>query len=432
MKVIAIIVILALLSGNKEAIGQTEIEVKPKTNIEMEELVKLVKGYNDYLLKIRRHIHQYPGVRFSDEETKTLDFIRNELRVIKENNPDSHRLVWMLLDGGLVADMRVNDDYDIILFRADVDALSMKEKTGLSFASKTPGVFHGCGHDIHAAMLLTAIKAMMENDLPLKHNLRFVFQRAEENPIDGTSGGKMLVYESKVNKGASEAYGLHVWAHEPGKNGSFMSRPDSMLGNSDRIKVDITAPGNHAAFPYDKSDALTVGLAFCEKMNQLANTLEKSNPGEYSLAPTEFHSGESSNVRPQEAELWFAGRNYLPLDKRDQFHQKIKEMAKKVEKNFLDTEIKVTPIYGHPTLINTPEVYDDVKKLLDESDLETESVKRQLGGEDFAHYLNEVPGNMWLLTAWQEGCGDHHTSTFNPDESVFWKGVLFWLLLATN
>jgi metal-dependent amidase/aminoacylase/carboxypeptidase family protein len=76
-----------------------------------------------------------------------------------------------------------------------------------------------------------------------------------------------------------------------------------------------------------------------------------------------------------------------------------------------------------------------VRNILEKAAQKTAETELLMGGEDFAHYLElhgGVSGSMWFLGAWQQDTGDHHAPTFNPDETVFWRGVLFWLLLACS
>jgi len=425
---------LIMLLGIR-AIGQSNSqEINQKNHIDMKETLETLKQladkYDPYLQETRSLIHRYPGVRFSPKEDATLELIKSELaRYINSDLVFNISLI-SALDGGLVLDVIFNPDYDWLIFRADVDALEITEKTGLDFSSKYPGLMHACGHDIHAAMLLTACRIMLtEPGLPIKHNIRFVFQRAEENPIDGLSGGKLLVHEG-ICKEMKAAYALHIWTKPELPAGTFMSCPGPMLGNSDRLKITITAPGGHVANPDDGSSAIDVSFTVYQEMRKIYAGLSKDS---VSLSPAIINSGKQSNVRPQEAELWFACRNYLPTGEREAFHQMIRErLEKEVGLHHPDAKIVVESIYGHPTLSNDSASYQNVVEILSAAGETTAVAKKILGGEDFAHYLNQIPGCMFMLGAYQPGSGDVHTSTFNPDPAVFKKGVLFWLLLATN
>jgi metal-dependent amidase/aminoacylase/carboxypeptidase family protein len=100
---------------------------------------------------------------------------------------------------------------------------------------------------------------------------------------------------------------------------------------------------------------------------------------------------------------------------------------------YADATVEVESVYGHPTLFNSEVSYQHSRALLEAAGQQTARASLTMGGEDFAHYLEMrggVPGCIWMLGAQQDGTGDHHTPPFNPDEAVFWRGVLFWLVLT--
>ena len=134
---------------------------------------------------------------------------------------------------------------------------------------------------------------------------------------------------------------------------------------------------------------------------------------------------------PAQAELWYGFRTLFPGERHMEMTGKLIAEVKAVADS-MGAELEVTPFYGHPALHNDPEVFSRVSALLSRNGQEVREIPPLLGGEDFAHYLDSVPGAMFLLDAYKPGSGGQHSPTFNPDEGVFWKGVLFWALLATN
>lgn len=380
------------------------------------------QSVEDYVIATRKALHKMPEVRW--EETKTLAFILSEINQLADN-----RIRVSELKGGLAVNIDFDPSYDRILFRADVDALPIQEATGLDFASEIPGKMHACGHDTHAAMLLGAYKAIMEGKVTPTHNLRLVFQRAEENPLT-KSGGATLVEEG-VCDGITNAHALHIWVEGKHQNGAFLSRPGCMLANSDRMQVLIEATGGHVALPENGSNAIDIGVRICQDMEGFA--LRKLGPIEYvSLVPAVFKAGEGSNVMPDTAELWFGVRQFLAPEKREQFAEALKQRIHDIVAMYEGASVEVNYIKGHPMTFNDTRDYELINSLLNNSGETTEELELLLGGEDFGHYLRRVPGSMWCLMATQPGSGATHTPTFNPDESLFWKGVYFWLLLATN
>jgi amidohydrolase len=292
---------------------------------------------------------------------------------------------------------------------------------------------HACGHDIHCAMLLGAMKAIAQRHVVPSVNLRFVFQRAEENP--GTapnpiSGGKRLVEEG-ILEGVHDVHGLHIWTHPGTESGTFYCVPGQAMANSDRIKMVITCSGGHVMNPEHGSNAIDIATDVCNGLKGFA--LRTLGPDEaVSLVPAIFTSGTGSNIRPASAELWFGNRNFLKPEMRASFAERIADHVRRIVIQYPDASVEVQPIEGHPMLFNDPDDVARVEVTLKAQGLSTQQYRRLFGGEDFAYYLQQRPGSFWFLSGLRDGCGDHHTPTFNPDESAFHLGTAFWLALATE
>ncbi|MBU4027084.1 amidohydrolase [Patescibacteria group bacterium] len=398
-------------------------------NAMSEKLKELARGVEEYVLRVRRYLHSMPELRWQEE--KTLAYIINEVKTITADSNVGTFEIYTHYKGGIAVDLIINPDFDRVLFRADVDALPVQEETGLSFSSTVHGVSHACGHDINAAMLLGAIKLIAEGKIIPKHNFRFVFQRAEENPIT-ESGGVALVREN-VLFDISSAYALHVFTENESKPGQFQTRKGGMLSNSGRVKIEAECIGGHVAMPHNGSNASDILADLIVGLRHFAITnLGPLEP--ISFVPASVGAGEpnASNVRPGKATLWYAFRHLLSAEKAEQVRKALDSRAKAIVSAYPDAKVSIKHFAGHPALINNPSVTESVMNLLTEAGEEVVEIDPVFGGEDFAHYLAQVPGNMMMLGAWQEGSGGHHTKNFNPDESIFWKGVLYWLLLATN
>jgi amidohydrolase len=395
-------------------------------------LIELARSVEQYVIDIRRELHQMPETRW--EEERTLEYIY-------QSAPDTSLLTYCPGEGGIWFDLDVDPSYDRIIFRADVDALDVDggEQTGLPFASEFEGKMHACGHDVHSAILLGTMKAIASGEIRPKHNLRFVFQRAEENPglpPRPESGGEVLVKADGVLDGIVAAYGLHIWNQPAGKPGVFYCRPGAALANSGRVRMLIKCAGGHAAMPEIGSNAIDVAADLVVKLRGLPERVLPE--GTFcKFAPVISLSGRpgATNVRPGVAELWFGNRQYMkPNDLQIWKGAIVAAADKAIDKDrYGEAMVEVQFIDGHPVLINTPERFDYVSDILVNAGERVETHEPIGGGEDFAHYLmpgSGRPGGFWFLGAHTPWTGDHHSGTFNPDERVFWKGVLFWLLLA--
>ncbi len=395
------------------------------------DLLRLAEELAPTARQLRESLHQIPELRWEEEET--LEFIRKYVASCSARNPTT---VWdfstrpFQYTGGLVIDARFNESAKRIGLRADVDGLLITEETGLPFASRNKGKMHACGHDFHAAWLLTALEAAMSGKVKPVHNLRFVFQRAEENPIT-ESGGARLVKEG-VCEGVSQFTGLHIGA--TGEKGKLFSRPGRMMANSDRVRIQIACRGGHVAAPERNSNAIDIMTDIHVALRGLAvRHLGALEP--CSLVPAISNSGTASNVRPGTGEIWYANRQFLDDEKRLAFEAKIDSVVRGLVAQYPDASVELEFVHGHPALFNDESAFETVRANLLEAGLSVDDVDPILGGEDFAHYGRACPSSYWLLGAAQDGVGenspDHHEATFNPAD-VHKEGVAFWLAVMTG
>lgn len=392
----------------------------------MNDLKEVAREQQDFVVGVRQELHQIPEVRW--EEAKTLKAIEMYIDWITKLD-DRALVATHEMRGGLAVDVDFAGCTDRILFRADVDGLPIVEATGLPFAS-TNGRMHACGHDTHPAMLLGAFRAIMMGKVKPTKNLRLVFQRAEENPVT-PSGGDVLVNEEDVTDDVAAVYGLHIWAS--GVPGVFYSRPGAILGNSGRLGIEITCSGGHVAFPNLGVNAIRVSHAVAQAMDQFnAISLPPTEPHTLEPACSIAGSPEATNTMPGKAVLWYGARSMLPRERHKAWLEDIIFVVRMAVNQFSGAKVEFTPILGHPATLNTPAEVARLSSLLKGAGEIYEECPPELGGEDFAHYLMRRPGVFTFLGGHREGAGDHHASTFNPDEDVFWRGVHYWLLLATN
>lgn len=376
-----------------------------------------------YLEEIRNHLHAYPETRW--EEHHTLDFIKKELLKIKPTNGRTLH-IYENYSGGLVVDLNVPKKTDRLLFRADVDALSVTEQPGQTPRSKIEGKMHACGHDVHSAILLAAIRVLATSEEAVsQHHIRAIWQRAEENPGSKPiteSGAFRLISEGVLDQ-VDKVYGLHVWMKE--KAGVFTSRGEEFFANSARLEFAVQCKGGHASQPEEAVSAIDVGSEVLTVLKNLS--LEKN----LNLVPTIFQSGTASNIIPSESKITVSFRNFFSAETRQLVLDQIKDRIQSIERKYSAIiHFNLNP--GHPVTKNNTVVVNQVSSLLLSTQEIVKSSEVILGGEDFSYYLQKRPGAFWLLGTEHEGSGDHHSPTFNPNPSVFWKGVKFWLAIALH
>jgi len=417
-----------LLLRNKNTTKTQKTDIM-NTNIDV---VSVAQSVQPYVVEVRRVLHQIPETRYETQGTR--EYIRKE--VDKILFPVDHGLTAIHESkGGIVVDVTIDQTLPRVAFRADFDALPVPDKTGLPFASKNEGKSHACGHDAHVAMLLGFLKCVAEGKVTPKHNLRLVFQDAEENPgvaPEPISGGEMLA-KSNVLDGVQEIYGLHIWCNaKRGTPGVFFSRPGGFMGNSGRIKFVLKSSGGHVMEPSGGVNALRVVSAVMNRLDTfIARHLDPTTQPA-TLEPTIVESGKASNVMPGNATVWYGFRTAEPREKHLALMDEIEAEVKQVATSLGAELVECQKMGGHPALINDAKAYEKVVGLLQGAGQKFEIHPPVLGGEDFAHYLYQKPGCFTFLGVYQPGSGDHHQGNFNPDETVFWQGVLYWTLLATN
>lgn len=387
-------------------------------------LVNLAKAEQNYILKVRRDLHQIPELSWQEE--KTLNYIKNEIYQFLPHIPCDHHFEEKT--GGIVLDINFNKNYERILFRADIDALPIQEETHLTFSSKHPGIMHACGHDCHAAMLLGFLSAFAKNPmLPFKFNIRLIWQRAEEVPLI-KSGGQILMEEGVFND-VSHVYGLHI--DSKNKAGTFYSRPGALMSNPSIVSFSVKCTGGHVMDPHKGSNAIDILTDIHVQLRGfILRCVGPSEP--ISFVPSISQAGVTSNIMPNYGEATYTIRNFL--SQKDLFFliQKLKEKLISIINTYPDASLhKFHFAECFPTVVNHPDSFNMVNHILLKNGLDTEYSKLLFSGEDFAYYLKKQKGSYWILGASQNHW-DHHTSKFNPDESVLWKGAAFWLLLALH
>jgi amidohydrolase len=369
----------------------------------------------------RRYFHQHPELSW--KEDKTLSYLKEKITAICRAS--AHQTEIKEYKGGLIVDLKIATELPTVLFRADMDALPIEENTLLSFSSRNPGVMHSCGHDFHMAMLLVALKIIASRDAPPKTNLRFVFQRAEETGLS-YCGGKVLVEEGTLDS-VQKVFGLHISSTLT--SGIFFSNPEALLANSTLLDLVVTCSGGHVMRPHQGSNAIDILADILLSLRGIEKKLlfDKTR---VTVVPSVLNAGKGSNVRPNIGKLSIAIRNFLTQKELDLLIDHIYQEVERIIDLYPTAHLKTFSLQnGYPALVNDKLVYESSKNLISKG-LTAQVMEPLFAGEDFSYYLQKKPGCYWILGAKQGSGHDHHTAEFNPDESILWKGVYFWLILA--
>jgi hippurate hydrolase len=198
----------------------------------------------------RRDFHQHPELMYDVHRTAAA--VAEKLRSFGVDE-----VVTGIGRTGVVGVIRgrASASGKVIGLRADMDALPLREATGLPYASRSDGRMHACGHDGHTAMLLGAARYLAETR-NFDGTAVVIFQPAEE----GGAGGKAMVDDGLMDRwNIQQVFGMH---NMPGMTpGSFAIRPGALMASTDDFTIDITGRGGHAAKPHDTFDPVAVGTA---------------------------------------------------------------------------------------------------------------------------------------------------------------------------
>lgn len=301
-----------------------------------------------------------------------------------------------------------------IAFRADMDALPICEKTGLSFASEHKGRMHACGHDGHMAMVLELGRQLVAKS-SLRHNILLIFQPAEET----TGGAKPICETGMLKKYRVKAiFGLHLWPAL--EAGSIAGLPGPMMARSG--EVTFTAKGRSVHLCKRKMGA--DALAACVDFYKRADELEKSLPSDVCRLMG-FGRMEAGSVRNATAASAVLEGSLRALEDEVFFRLRggLEEICERVElSSGCQTSLRFSE--GYPPVHNPREMFDKASKLFHIEMLPEPTMI----SEDFSWYQRYIPGLFLLL-----GCGpspELHSADFNFDESVLETGVSYFESMA--
>lgn len=368
-----------------------------------QEIKTLIAAWHDEMIAFRRDLHQYPELPF--EEVRTTQRIAEELDKIGIE----YRLTRPT---GIIAEIKGSKPGKTVLLRADIDALPVMElNQKIDYQSKIPGKMHACGHDSHAAMLLTAAKALYHIRDQLKGNVRLVFQPAEE-----IAAGAKVMIEQGVMHNVDNVFGMHIWSQLPTNRIACQIGPS--FASADILTVTFKGKGGHGSMPHDTVDAAMVASAFVMNIQAIVSReIDPLEPAVVTIGKMEV--GTRFNVIAENAVLEGTVRCFS-VEVREKIEKAIRRYAEHVAAMYRATA-HVDYIYGTLPVINEERSALFAQSIIQQAfgDHVLSSERPTTGGEDFSYYLEHAPGAFALVGSGnkvKETNWAHHHGCFNLDE----------------
>ena len=342
-----------------------------------------IEGLLPEIVSLRHELHQHPEIRF--EEEWTSDRIARFLDEVGIPYTRGHAK-----GTGIVATLEGGPGKTVML-RSDMDALEIEEATGLPYASTIPGRMHACGHDGHMANLCGTVRTLWEHRDQINGRVKFFFQPAEENG----AGGRYMVEEGLL-QGVDAAFGLHGWPTL--KKGVVGVKTGEAMASADFFTITITGAGTHAADPGSGVDPVVVaGHIIIALQSIVSREIDPWRPAVITVARIE--SGNAPNVIPESAQMEGTFRA-LSQNVRDQIFEAIPRIAEHTAAAHRAKAVTEFTGESYPFLFNDPEMSAMAKEVVVDTfgaDKLDEPRFATMGAEDFAFYLEKVPGAyVWL------------------------------------
>ena len=370
-------------------------------------------------IQLRRDIHRHPELAF--EEHRTSELVASKLETWGYS-------VHRGLGGtGVVGTLQRGNSERSLGLRADMDALPIQEKTGLDWASQSPGLMHACGHDGHTAMLLAAAQALAEDD-SFNGTLHVIFQPAEE----GGGGAVRMMQDGLFELFPCDAiFAMHNMPGVPA--GHFVFREGPAMASSDYVTIRVHGTGGHGAMPHRCADPLVAASSIVLALQTVVS--RNVDPLETAVVTVgALHAGQANNVIPALATLELSVRALRP-DVRLLLESRIKSLVAAQAESFgVTAEVDWKP--GYCVLVNSAKETDFARQVAlnmlgaDKVTLQGPAIT---GSEDFAFMLEKVPGSYLLIG---NGDGDSagacmvHNPGYDFNDDNIAIGSAYWINLA--
>lgn len=378
----------------------------------MENLIlNKAKGIQDWVIEHRRDFHKHPELSY--KEFRTTKVIKEELEKMGIETKS-------IGETGIVGIIKGKEEGKVLGLRADIDALPVKEDTGLPFTSENEGVMHACGHDTHAAMLLGAAKLLSGMKNEFKGTVKLIFQPAEE----AGSGAKTIIKEGVLKEPEVDAIiGMHIFSDFP--CGKVVIQEGPFMASGDTWKLEVIGKQCHGSAPWQGVDANVCAAAILQALQTIVSRVNDAR-SPIVLNVGTIQGGERFNITSGKVTLEGMNRTF-----NEETRKLLPEWMERVIKGICSAygcEYKFKYDYLCAAVINDSEITKQLKKsvsnIIGEGNIF--EVEKIMGSEDFSEYMLYVPGTIMLLGGGnpEKDCVyPQHSNHFKIDENALPIGV---------
>ncbi|MDI3234939.1 M20 family metallopeptidase [Exiguobacterium antarcticum] len=364
---------------------------------------EMVEQLFPVMVERRRYLHQHPELSFHEVETP---------RFIAERLTELGIDVRTDVGGrGVVGTIRGGKPGKTVALRADFDALPIQDEKEVEYRSTVPGVMHACGHDGHTATLLAVAEILVRQKEQLAGNVVLIHQHAEEV----VPGGARDMIADGCLEGVDVIFGTHLWSTT--KLGTIGYRIGPVMAAADKFELTLFGRGGHGAKPHETIDAVVLGATVVKELQSIVS--RRLDPLQQAvLTIGTLHAGNTFNVIADSAQLTGTVRTFDPIVA----EQIVMEMERTI-KGICEAAGATYAFHyekGYPAVVNHAGETDLIRTVA--SDVvganQVFEIAPTMGGEDFAYYLQRVPGTFFFTGAGDETFYPHHHPKFDFEEQA--------------
>lgn len=389
------------------------------------DMMTVLASWQEEMTQIRRDLHTYPELSFEEYETS-----EKVAKWLMSWGIEVHR---GLGGTGIVGLLKKGSGPGAIALRADMDALPMQEVNTFPHASRHEGRMHACGHDGHTAMLLLAARYLATH-LDFNGTVYLIFQPAEEFG----AGARQMLDDGLLTRFPMQAiFGMHNWPAL--ETGSFGVTHGPIMASSNQFHVAIQGRGAHGAMPHEGVDPLMAALQMVQ-MFQTIVTRNRDPLEAVVISVTQMHAGTADNVIPADAVFSGTVRTFT-LEALDLIESRMRQIVE-LTSQAMGCTGELTFTRNYPPTVNHEAATDFcigvMHELVDPTCINAK-VRPTMGAEDFAFYLQSVPGcYVWL----GNGSGGHrlpghgeapcqlHNGAYDFNDALLPLGAAYWITLV--